>query len=180
MEKLLKYIPLEDKQEFFFSLQSMGQLLWDCVCSMQIQAEKSPLATDKLRDSKFASVLRQYMNNHSDSNDEFTYPWEWFTLSIMLISPCYGECKEHKDQKNCTSYAYSKTACSNFIIIDNESHIYLLQILTNFRDSIENNTFPYHRHCNAIVNNSKLYLSRLKEKYQELFAGKFVVYLFNC
>ena len=170
-------MPQNELQEFFYSMQSIAQLLWDCVSSMQVEANRSPLATDKLRDSKFAAVLRQYMNDLSDSKDVFTFPWEWFTLSIMLICPCFGECDQHTDKLNCMSYGYSKTGCANFIISDKEGNIYLLQILGNFRNSIENNTFPYHRHCQAIVSNSELYLSRLKQKYQELFAGTFVTVL---
>ena len=165
----------EQRQEFIFSVQSIGQLIWDCCSDMQSEAGWSPLATDKLRDSKYAAVLRKYLNDFSNSNDVFTFPWEWFTLSIMLIFPVYNQCEEHYDAMNCLSYGYSKTGCSNFIIRDKLGNIYLLQILTNFRNSIESDTFPYCRHCETIVANSELYLSQLKVAYQEYFAGMFII-----
>ena len=99
---------------------------------MQSEAGWSPLATDKLRDSKYAAVLRKYLNDFSNSDDVFTFPWEWFTLSIILIWPVYNQCNEHYDVMNCLSYCYSKTGCSNFIIRDKLGNIYLLQILTTF------------------------------------------------
>ena len=167
----------EQKQEFIFSLQSLGQLVWDCCWDMQSEAGFSPLATDKLRDSKYAAVLRKYMNDLSKSTDVFTFPWEWFTLSIMLIWPVYNTCNEHYDGMNCLSYGYSKTGCANFIIKDKSGNIYLLQVLTNFRNSIESDTFPYRRHCETIVANSELYLSQLRVAYQEYFAGKFIITL---
>ena len=96
----------------------------------------------------------------------------------MLIWPVYIECDEYYDgSMNCLSYGYSKTGCANFIIRDTTANIYLLQILTNFRNSIENDAFPYHRHCETIVANSELYLSQLKVAYQQYFAGKFITIL---
>ena len=173
----MDFLGEEQRQEFIFSLQSLGQLVWDCCWDMQSEAGWPPLATDKLRDSKYAAVLRKYMNNLSKSTDVFTFPWEWFTLSIMLIWPVYNKCNTHYDGMNCLSYGYSKTGCANFIIRDKSGNIYLLQILTNFRNSIESDTFPYRRHCETIVANSELYLSQLKVAYQEYFAGKFIIIL---
>ena len=155
----------EQRQEFVFSLQSIRQLIWDCYLDMQSEAGWSLLSTDKLKDSKYAAVLRRYMNDLSRSNHVFTFPWEWFTLSIMLIWLVYIECDNHYDGMNCLSYGYSKTEYANFIIRDKLGKIYLLQILTNFWNSFENDTFPYHRYCETIVANLELYLSQLKVAY---------------
>ena len=83
----------------------------------------------------------------------------------MLIWPCLGSCGQHRDTKNCGLYAYSKTGCSNFIINDNNGNIFLLQVLVNFRNSIELFIFPYHANINAIVSNLDTYLSKLKQEY---------------
>ena len=151
--------PLGQRQEFVFSLQSIRQLIWDCYLDMQSEARCSLLSTDKLTDSKYAAVLRRYMNDLSRSNHVFTFPWELFTLYIMLIWLNYIECDKHYDGMNYLSYGYSKTGCANFIIRDKLSKIYPLQILTNCWNYIENDTFPYHCHCETIVANSELYVS---------------------
>jgi hypothetical protein len=104
---------------------------------------------------------------------EFDFPFEWFTISIMLLYPCLGFCMKHFDKKNCVLYSYSKTGCANFIICDKDGNIYLLQILVNFRTSIESATFPHHKHVAAIINNIERYRGDLKEKLHELFACKY-------
>ena len=95
----------------------------------------------------------------------------------MLIWPVYNKCEELYDGMNCLSYSYFKTGWANFIIRYKMSKIYLLQILTNFCNSIENDTFPYRRHCETIVANSELYLFQLKVACQQYFAGEFIIIL---
>ena len=99
------------------------------------------------------------MNDLSKSNDVFTFPWKWFTLSIMLIWPVYNKFDEHYDGMNCLSYGYSITGCANFNIRDKSGNIYVLQLFTNFCNSIECDRFPYCCHCETIVANSEFYLS---------------------
>jgi len=172
-QHFFKNIPTKDKEEFFYSILSIGQLIWKCVRSQQVEASKPPLATDNNRDSKFASVLRKYMINQAGAGAHFNDPWEWYTLSIMLLFPCFGSCKDHQDKKNCLLYAYSKTGCANFIINDNMGKIYLLQILVNFRTSIESFFMPYHNHVACIISNIKLYLHKLKQEYQHRIGDQY-------
>ena len=166
-------IPSKEKAEFFHSILSIGQLIWKCASAMQVAASKPPLATDNNRDSKFASVLRKYMIDQVGASAHFTEPWEWYTLSIMLLFPCFGSCREHDDKKNCLLYAYSKTGCANFIIKDKKGNIYLLQILVNFRTSIESLFMPYHNHVSSIISNIKSYLHKLKQEYQHQIGDKY-------
>ena len=125
-QHFFRSIPSKEKAEFFHSILSIGQLIWKCASAMQVAASKPPLATDNNRDSKFASVLRKYMIDQVGASAHFTEPWEWYTLSIMLLFPCFGSCNEYDDKKNYLLYAYSKTVCANFIIKDKTGNIYLL------------------------------------------------------
>ena len=54
-----------------------------------------------------------------------------------------------------------------------KSNIYLLLPLVNFRNSIKLFTFPYVKHVNAIISNSKVYLSRLRPEYQQRFVYEY-------
>ena len=92
---------------------------------MQVKAWKLPLATDNNRDCKFASVLQKYMIYQAGAGAHFNKLWEWYTLSMMLLFPCFGSCNDHRDKNNCLLYAYSKTGCANFIIKDKTGNIYL-------------------------------------------------------
>ena len=60
-QHFLKSIPKQEKQEFFYFLLSIGQLIWKCIRAMQVQASKPQLATDNKHDCKFAHVPRKYM-----------------------------------------------------------------------------------------------------------------------
>ena len=140
---------------------------------MQVEASKPPLATDNNHDSKFASVLRKYITNQAGDGAHFNEPQEWYTLSIMLLFPCFGSCNSNQDKKNCLLYAYSKTGCVNYIIKDKTGNIYLLQILVNFRTSIESFFMLYHNNFACIISNIKLYLHKLKQEYQQPTGDKY-------
>jgi hypothetical protein len=51
-----KDIKPEEKKQFLFSIASIGQLIWECMYKMQIEADCPPLATDFNRDVLYAFV----------------------------------------------------------------------------------------------------------------------------
>ena len=73
---LFKNVPSKDKKEFFYSLLSIGQQIWNCVSCMQEEAGKPPIATDNNRDCKFSAVLQNYMINQAEAGVYFNQPWK--------------------------------------------------------------------------------------------------------
>ena len=169
-EEMEKHATSTEVNAFLYSLTAIMQIVWDCMKRMAYYANQFDLANDSSR-FKVTKLIRHFLQNDGQFRVPFHFdaPFEWITLSILLIWPNLTGCKDHKDKKNCRFLSYGRTGCANFIVIDIKGNIYLFQVLLNFRASIEQAKFKYWKHVEKSVEQFKNYKTMLSKAYHKTF-----------
>ena len=157
-----------EKNSFLYSVSSISQLVWEAMKDMCLRAMQPNLANDGRR-SNLLTPLLNFLSNNGKVNIPYDAPFEWFTISVMVIWPNLNICEPHFDKKNCRFLNYGRTGCANFVVRDINGTLYLLQIILNFRVSIEQKVFPYYDHVEACVSQTNNFRMFLLRRYREIF-----------
>ena len=167
---------LEDPKRVLVTISAVAQTVWESMKRMNSSAGMPSLCDSKYRDY-YPEQVRRYLTHMFSDEDKlpfaFNIPFEWITLSIMLLHPFQNKCVDHFDSKNCLLYAYNRTGCMNFVLKDSEGNIYLVQVLLNFRAAIEKEEFPYADEVKACVDSIQAYRDLASKNYKEMIMDKY-------
>ena len=166
----------EDRKHVLVTICAIAQTVWESMKRMNSSAGMPSLCDSKYRDY-YPEQVRRYLTHMFSDEDKlpfaFNIPFEWITLSIMLLHPFQNKCVDHFDSKNCLLYAYNRTGCMNFVLKDSEGNIYLVQVLLNFRAAIEKEEFPYADEVKACVASIQAYRDLASKNYKEMIMDKY-------
>jgi hypothetical protein len=154
-----KKLPKVERDEILRSIGQLADLLWDVMNEFQLLSKLEPMGGTTKRDEMFASLLRSFIFAE-------TMEFEWITLSVILIWPNLLGCLGHKDTKNSWLYRYSKTGAANFVVMDRDGNLYLLQVIVNFRGTIDRRVLNFKKHVDVIVANIVRWTTELKRQYR--------------
>jgi hypothetical protein len=132
-------------------LQSIGRLVeftWRVMCSLQDDTNDNPIAPDFFRKKMYAQKLNQYLN----MDDEVGF--EDLTLVVSSLLPVTHEVSEHKDTMNDTLAGYTRTACFNLVMIDDNKELPTIihfQVICNFRKVIGQFLVPFHGYLSNVA-----------------------------
>jgi hypothetical protein len=152
-------LPKLKRHEILRSIGQLADLLWDVMNEFQVLSKFPPMGGSMKRDQMFGSVLRAFIFSER-------MEFEWITLSVILLWPNLLGCINHKDILNSFLYQYSKTGAANFVVMDKDGNLYLLQVIVNFRQRIDRRVLNYKRHIDVIVANIVRWLIELKKDYR--------------
>ena len=162
---------LEDPKRVLVTISAVAQTVWESMKRMNSSAGMPSLCDSKDRDH-YPEQLRKYLTHMFSGENKlplaFDIPFEWITLSIMLLYPVQNKCVDHFDSKNCLLYAYNRTGCMNFVLKDTAGNIYLVQVLLNFRAAIEKKEFPYADEVKACVVSIEAYRKLASANYKKM------------
>lgn len=156
------------KDEFKSTMGRFVQFIWETMKSIQEEANRPPLATNKSRHTHYAEKLMKYFNIDTHNMPHI----ESVTAVVGILYPLYSKVNGHVDKMNDNMYSYSKTGALNMCFKDSRNYVYHLQILVNFRSVIRNYTMPYHRTVSVIKEDMSRYLQALQLSYDELFKNQ--------
>ena len=168
-KRYIEKLKSEEKQLIFKStLGRLVMFIWQVMKSIQEEANRPPLATNKSRLHQYSEKLMKYL----ELSPEGIPPVESLTLVVGILYPLYSDVDGHRDRLNDSMYSYSKTGALNMCFCDNQDRVYHLQILVNFRSVIRNYTLPFHKTVSVIKDDMKNYLQALQLSYDNFFQNQ--------
>ena len=139
--------------------------LWLCGREIQKEVDKDYLGGNCFRNNHYAARIRSLLQARIAQ-------FESVTVCLTLLLPLLGGCSGHLDKLNDSMYSYCKTLAMNCVLVDDDSgHIYLLQVIGNFRKGTTSATTAYRasKKFDALVRHLNTFKLKLKRNYSFIF-----------
>ena len=166
-EKLEADNDVDSAVDMLEAIGNLTQFIFDCMEGIQKKIKKPRLAPNDNRAKAYSNKLGCALG--LDEDEDFRV--ECITLVASCLYPSLDTCREHKDSQNGLYYQYSKTGTMDVVIRDSFGHLYLLQVIANWRRAVEEETMPYRSGFESVAHQSKLYFDLLNESYAEIQKG---------
>jgi hypothetical protein len=135
--------------------------VWKCMEDFKFELKEGCLALNEERFRMYARVLQLLLFMKVCKS-------ECVTPIATCLYPAFHDCSSHQDSLNDWMRRYKDTGAFNCVVKDSKGHLWLLQLVLNFRHAAGLTLMPYKSDIASILSNMVAYVERLRDDYNLL------------